>query len=134
MAETFRFELVSPERLVMAEEVKQVVVPGAEGEFTVLPLHAPLLSTLRPGVLDVVTSKDKEKRIYVRGGFAEVDPASLIVLAQQAVDLDELDARKLAQEVKNLEEDVADAGDEDRRQSAQFQLDRLRELQIALNQ
>ncbi len=133
-AATFRFELVCPERLVMAEEALQVVVPGTEGEFTMLPGHAPLLTTLKPGVLEITLPNAPDvRRIYVRGGFAEADPESLTVLAQQAIDLAALDAERLAQEVRNLEEDVADAQDDETRNKAEFQLNRLKELQAALN-
>ncbi len=80
---TFKFELVSPERLLLSEDVEQVVVPGSEGDFTVLAGHAPVLSTLRPGVMDVKLPGGKAKRLYVKAGFAEVDPESLTVLAQR---------------------------------------------------
>lgn len=132
MADTFKFELVSPERLLMSENVAQVLVPGSEGDFTVLPLHAPVLSTLRPGVIDVVLPGGRERRIFVRAGLAEVDPASLTILAQRAVDLDDLDRDWLAQEIRNAEEDVADAQNEDVRTAAQNTLDRLRQIEEAL--
>ena len=132
MADSFKFELVSPEKLLMSEAVKQVVVPGAEGEFTVLPNHAPVLATLRPGILDIINAQGREHRIYVRGGFAEVGPDALTILAQQAVDVDKLDADKIAQEVKDLEEDVDDAKDDETRQKAEFMLNRMKELQQAL--
>ena len=133
MAEKFRFELVSPERLVLSEEVEQVVVPGSEGQFTVLPNHAPVLTTLRPGLLDITIGGADTRHIYVRGGFAGVDPQNLTVLAQQAVDLDNLDREKLDQEIRDMEEDVADAGDDDTRQRAQYALDHLKDLQASLN-
>ncbi len=132
MADTFKFELVSPERLLMSEIVAQVLVPGSEGDFTVLPLHAPVLSTLRPGVIDVVLPGGRERRIFVRAGLAEVDPESLTILAQRAVDLDDLDRDWLAQEIRNAEEDVADAQNEDVRTAAQNTLDRLRQIEEAL--
>jgi F-type H+-transporting ATPase subunit epsilon len=127
------FELVSPERQLMSGEVAAVVVPGTEGNFTVLPMHAPALSTLRPGVLDITGTDGGETRIFVRGGFAEVNPKGLTVLAEQAIPLAELSPEVLAQEVKNAEEDVADAGDDQaKRQRAQERLDHLRQLQAAL--
>ncbi|MGI9383596.1 MAG: F0F1 ATP synthase subunit epsilon [Methyloligellaceae bacterium] len=132
MADTFKFELVSPERLLFSDDAEQVVVPGSEGDFAVLPAHAPVLSTLRPGLLDVTLPGGTERRIFVRGGFAEVGPDSLTVLAQQAVDLDELDAAQLAQEIENAEEDVADAKDDATRDAAQTTLDRLRLVQETL--
>ena len=132
MAELFKFELVSPEQLVFSSDVLQVLVPGAEGDFTVLPNHAPVLSTLRPGILDVVDHDGKAHRIFVRGGLAEVDPHNLTVLAQQAINLDKLDKSWLAQEISNTEEDVTDAKDEDARTTAQDMLERLKQVQDAL--
>jgi len=129
MADMFKFELVSPEQLVYSADVREVLVPGAEGDFTVLPNHAPVLSTLRPGLLDVIDGDGKEHKIFVRGGLAEVDPENLTILAQQAVNLDKLDKDWLAQEIKNAEEDVSDAKDEDARTEAQNMLDRLRQVQ-----
>jgi F-type H+-transporting ATPase subunit epsilon len=133
MPALFKFELVSPEELLLSEDVQQVVVPGTEGNFTVLPGHAPVLSTLRPGVLDVVDETGREERIYVRGGFAEVNPKGLTVLAEEALPLSELSAEILAQQVKNAEEDVADASDDEKRRRAQEALDHLRDLQSALS-
>lgn len=132
MADTFRFELVSPERLLISADAEQVLVPGAEGDFTVLPHHAPVLSTLRPGVLDVRLHGGEERRLFLRGGFAEVDPESLTVLAEHAIDLAELDAAALAQEIRDAEEDVADAKDDAARDKAQEKLDRLKLLQSSL--
>ena len=74
MADPFQFELVSPERLLMSDEVEQVVVPGSEGYFTVMKGHAPFMSTMRPGVVDV-TKGGQMDRIFVRGGFADVSAA-----------------------------------------------------------
>jgi len=113
MAEPFQFELVAPERLLMSAEVDQVVVPGSDGYFTVLRGHAPFMSTLRPGVVEVTPGGGGEaERVFVRGGFADVNVAGLTILAEQAVPLEEVDAAVIAQEVKNAEEDVADAKDD----------------------
>jgi len=101
-------------------------VPGAEGDFQVLANHAPVLSTLRPGLLDVVLPGGKERRIYVRGGFAEAGPDSLTVLAQTAIDSADLNKSALAQEIKDAEEDVTDAKDDAARDKAQGNLDRLK--------
>jgi F-type H+-transporting ATPase subunit epsilon len=132
MAELFKFELVSPEDLLLSQDVQQVLVPGTEGNFTVLPAHAPVLSTLRPGVLDVVDESGREERIYVRGGVAEVNPKGLTVLAEEAVPLAELSPEMLAQQIRNAEEDVADATEDEKRRRAQESLDHLRDLQRAL--
>lgn len=127
------FELVSPERLLLSGEVQQVVIPGTEGEMTVLPGHAPVLSTLKPGVIAVTPeSGGAADRIFVRGGFAEINPRGLIVLAEVAVPMNNVDAALLSQEIKNAEEDVADAKDDEKRRRAQETLDHLRTLQAAL--
>ncbi len=132
MAETFTFELVSPERLLISEDVESVVVPGSEGDFQVLANHAPVLSTLRAGLLDVVLPDGKERRIFVRGGFAEAGPESLTVLAQTAIDSADLDKAALAQEIQNAEEDVADAKDDQTRDKAQDKLDQLKLIRDTL--
>jgi F-type H+-transporting ATPase subunit epsilon len=133
MPDAFKFELVSPERLLVSGEVEQVLVPGAEGDMTVLAHHAPLLSTLRPGLLDIGMPGGEHKRYFIRGGFAEVGPSGLTVLAETAIDLLELDASQLAQAVKDAEEDVADAAEDALRDRAQTKLDQLRQVQAALN-
>jgi F-type H+-transporting ATPase subunit epsilon len=134
MPDPFKFELVSPERLLVSAQVEQVVVPGSEGEMTVLAHHAPVLTTLRPGLLDIgFPGGGEHQRFFVRGGFAEISPAGLTVLAETAIDLIELDAAQLAQAVKDAEEDVADATDNAVRDRAQTKLDHLRQVQAALN-
>ena len=131
MADPFQFELVSPERLLMSEPVEQVVVPGSEGYFTVLKGHAPFMSTLRPGVVEV-TRGGASEGIFVRGGFADVSSTGLTILAEQAIPLADVDAAMLADEVKNAEEDVADAKDGATRDAAETRLNQLREVQAAL--
>jgi F-type H+-transporting ATPase subunit epsilon len=133
MADAFQFELVAPERLLMSEAVDQVVVPGSEGYFTVLKGHAPFMSTLRPGVVDVTPAGGgAAERIFVRGGFADVNAEGLTILAEQAIPLDEVDAALLAQEVRNAEEDVADAKDGATKDAAELKLHQLKEVQAAL--
>jgi F-type H+-transporting ATPase subunit epsilon len=133
MPDPFKFELVSPERLLVSSKVEQVLVPGAEGDMTVLAHHAPLLTTLRPGLLDIGLPGGEHQRYFIRGGFAEVGPSGLTVLAETAIDLVELDAGRLAQAVKDAEEDVADAAEGAVRDRAQTKLDHLRQVQTALN-
>ena len=130
MPDPLKFELVSPERLLLSEEVESVMVPGTEGYFTVLAHHAPLMSTLKPGVVEVKGLSGEMERFYVRGGFADVTPSGLTLLAEQAIRLADLDVETLAQEIRNLEEDVADAGeDHTRRTSAETKLADLRDVQ-----
>ena len=131
MAEPFQFDLVSPERLLLSEKVEQVVVPGSEGYFTVLKGHAPFMSTLRPGVLAVSRGSGIE-RIFVRGGFADVNAEGLTILAERALPLAEVDAAALAEEVRNAEEDVTDAKDGAAKDAAELRLNQLKEVQTAL--
>ncbi len=90
---TFPLELVSPEKLIFAGEVEAVVVPGTEGEFTVLKDHAPVMAMLRPGIIEIDQTATQKTRLFVRRGFAEVSPAGLTILAEQAIPLDELECR-----------------------------------------
>jgi F-type H+-transporting ATPase subunit epsilon len=128
---TFHFDLVSPEKLLFSGEVDQVDVPGSEGEFGVLAGHAPLVTTLRPGILVIHGERDM-LRVVVDAGFAEVGPAGLTVLANMAVPVDEFDVSQLAGVIKDTEEDVADEKDDWTRDKLAQKLDRLRALQAAL--
>jgi F-type H+-transporting ATPase subunit epsilon len=105
MAEKVQFELVSPEKLLLSEQVAMVVVPGGEGNFGVLPGHSLLISTVRPGVIDVYADEQTAitERIFVSGGFAEVTPERCTVLADEAVPLSSLDRGDLDQQQKALE-------------------------------
>jgi F-type H+-transporting ATPase subunit epsilon len=112
---TFPFELVSPERVLFAGDVTSVVVPASEGEMTVLANHAPFMSALRAGIVTV----DGGKRLFVQGGFVDVSPAGLTLLAEKAVAVDEINAEKVTAEMKDAEEDLRDAkSDEDRARAA----------------
>jgi F-type H+-transporting ATPase subunit epsilon len=129
---TFHFDLVSPEQLVFSGEVEHVVVPGTEGEFGVLAGHAPLVAMLKPGILKILGPS--EQRILVIGGFAEVGPEGLTVLADRAVPVDEVDPAVLAGEIKDAEEDVADSQDDAARDRLRLKLDQLRAVQAVLGQ
>jgi F-type H+-transporting ATPase subunit epsilon len=128
----FHFELVSPEQLLFSGEVESVVVPGMEGQFTVLKDHAPVMTTLKPGVVEVEESASKKRRVFVRGGFADIASTGLTVLAEQAIAIEDLNTAALAQEIRNAEEDVADASDGEAKRAASEKLDQLRELKAAL--
>ena len=129
---TFHFDLVSPEELVFSGEVEHVVVPGTEGEFGVLAGHAPLVAMLKPGILRILGAN--ELRILVVGGFAEVSPEGLTVLADRAVPVEEIDPAVIAGEIKDTEEDEADAKDEATRDKLRTKLEQLRAVQQALGQ
>jgi F-type H+-transporting ATPase subunit epsilon len=127
------FDLVSPERLLISAEVDQVDVPGSEGDFGVLANHAPLMTALRPGVVTIQSQGRAGEKFFVRGGFAEVTPKGLTILAEEAMPLAELDRAALDARIRNAEEDVADAKDPAKRERAQETLDQLRELQAVLH-
>ncbi len=127
----FPFELVSPDRVLFSGPAQAVVVPGVEGDFQVLTDHAPLVTAVRPGVVGIDNSAGKHHRVFVRGGFAEVNPFGLILLAETAIPYEDLSAAQLDQEIRDAEEDVADASEDQKRQ-AQEKLDRLRELKDAM--
>jgi len=129
----FHFDLVSPEKLLFSGEVNQVDMPGTEGDLGVLAGHAPLVTTLRPGIL-VIHGEGGALRVVVNGGFAEVGPAELTVLADMAVPVDEFDRAVLAGEIKDTEEDVADATDAWQRDKLARRLQQLKSLQEVLRQ
>lgn len=126
------FELVSPARLLFSGEVTSVTIPGTDGEMGIFAGHAPVLSTLRPGVVTITRESGQPEKIFVRGGFAEVNSSGLTLLAETAIPLAELDAAALAQQIKDSEEDVADAKDDETRRRAQENLDHLKALHGAL--
>ncbi|MFN0024231.1 MAG: F0F1 ATP synthase subunit epsilon [Parvularculaceae bacterium] len=132
MMEKLHFNLVSPEKELFSGDVDMVEAPGAEGLFGVLPNHAPFMSVLLPGVVKVKTGSD-EKRIFVRGGFAEVTPMGLTILAEEAIPVADLSREMIAERIKWAEQDLADADTApDTRMAAAETLARLKEVQAAL--
>ena len=114
MADKLQFELVSPEKLLLSQPVAMVVVPGGEGNFGALPGHALLISTVRPGVIDVYAEEQTRisQSIFVSGGFAEVTPERCTVLADEAVPISSLDRGELDQQQKALDAQVASLQDQ----------------------
>jgi len=113
MASTFKFELVSPEKVLMSGDAEQVMLPALEGDMTVFAEHAPVVVTLRPGVLDIGLTGSKS-RIFVRSGFAEIVADRVTVLAEKAFDLADANASQIAAELKTAEDELtAAAGDDD---------------------
>jgi F-type H+-transporting ATPase subunit epsilon len=131
MPDPFKFELVSPEKLLFSGDVEQVLVPGAEGDMTIMAKHAPLITTLRPGVLEIDFPGGKRQRFFARRGFAEVIPTGLTVLAERAIDLDDLDRAQLSQDIADAEEDVTDLSGE-AKDKARMTLEHLRQVKSAL--
>jgi len=129
---SFQVSLVRPDALIFSGEADQVDLPGAEGDMGVLANHAPLVTTLRPGII-VVHREGGDMRVVVNGGFAEVGPAGLTVLADMAVPLEEYDRSLLAAEINDTEEDVADSTDGWQRDKLARRLQQLKELEAALS-
>ncbi|HEY5827321.1 MAG: F0F1 ATP synthase subunit epsilon [Hyphomicrobiaceae bacterium] len=129
MAGTFKFELVTPERMALSQDATQVLVPGVEGEFTVLPGHAPVISALRPGVIEVTLAESGEtERIFVKGGFAEVDADRVTVLAERAMAVDQMSADVVTAELERAEAELAAAADDASRLAAASAVERLRAM------
>jgi F-type H+-transporting ATPase subunit epsilon len=129
MTDKISFDLVSPERLLLSTEAEMVTIPGTEGEMGVMAGHMPLIATLRPGI---ITVSDGDQRFYVMGGFAEVNPGKLTVLAEEAVPVAELGPAALDQRIKNAEEDIALAKSDVERAKAQEILDYLKGWRAAV--
>jgi F-type H+-transporting ATPase subunit epsilon len=132
MAEAFKFELVSPERLLVSEEVESVVIPGAEGEMTVMANHAPVMTTVKPGVVTVKPASGAEERYVVFGGFADILPSGCTLLAESAVAVRDIDRADLARRIQEAREDVADARDDQARTKAEQFLGQLTTLEGAI--
>jgi len=131
MAQAYKFDLVSPERLLLSEQVDAVVIPASDGEMTVMALHAPAMTTLRPGVVTVMRQGNSE-RFVVFGGFADITPEACTLLAESAVRVAELDRAALERSIQDAREDVRDAKDEATRAKAQEYLDHMVTMQAAL--
>lgn len=117
---TFQFELVSPEKLLVSEEVSMVVIPGEAGDFGVLAEHSPLLSSIRPGVVVVTSASGEQKKIFVAGGFADVSGNVCSVLAEDAVNVNEIDRAAVEKQLTDLKDDLSSSRD-DVVKSAQIQ-------------
>jgi len=131
MADTLNFSLVSPERELFSGAVKQVDAPGVEGEFGVLPNHAPFMTVLKPGVVRIHEASGVTP-VFVRGGFADVTPAGLTILAEEAVRLSDVDVAALETEIARVKSDATDPGDEVRKKAAAARLAYLEALKAAV--
>lgn len=122
MPDPFTFDLVSPEKLLLSEDVEMVVVPGAEGDFGVLIGHASLISSLRPGVINTYTGKQVEKRIFVAGGFAEVTGERCTVLAEEAMPVEDIDLADVEKRIVSAKEALSAADNDVARGQAEMDL------------
>jgi F-type H+-transporting ATPase subunit epsilon len=128
-----QFEFVSPENVLFSGEVDQVDLPGAEGDMGIFAGHAPMVTTLRPGIVTIFRGSTREP-VVITGGFAEVGPGGLTILADRAVARADFDMATLVAEIKDAEEDTADATNQALRDKLVRHLDQLKALQAALAQ
>lgn len=132
MAKAFKFELVSPERLLVSEEVEAVAIPGSEGDMTVMAEHAPTMTTLRPGVVTVTRPGGASEGYVVFGGFADILPETCTILAASAVRVAEINRADIEERIKAAREDVNDANDHHSRSKAEEYLHQLTTLHGAI--
>jgi F-type H+-transporting ATPase subunit epsilon len=118
MADTLQFDLVSPERKLASLEASAVQIPGMGGDLTAMPNHAPFLTTLRPGIVRVTAGTEIAEYV-VTGGFAEVSPAAVTILAEQAVLRTEADAEMVSDLLTAAERELAEAPEERRMTAGQ---------------
>ena len=133
MADLVHFELVSPERLLVSRDVYMVVVPGSEGDFGVLPGHAPLMSTIRPGAISVYPNgmNDVPERIFIDGGFAEVGTTGLTILAESATPVAEIDVEAAASQLAEAREMLRTASNDVERNMAEKRIASFEAMQAA---
>lgn len=131
MAGKIAFELASPERLLISERFDMVVIPGSDGDIGVLPGHAPLLSSLRAGVIAIHDGGAVVERVFVDGGFAEVLPERCTVLAEEAAPVADIDAGETERAIREAELDLRDAENAEARRGAESRLSRLRAMLAA---
>ncbi len=132
MAEAFKFDLVSPERLLVSELVESVIIPGTEGEMTVMANHAPVMATVKPGVVTVKPVSGAEQRYVVFGGFADILPEGCTLLAESAVPVADINKADLAQRIQDAKDDLADAKTDEERTKAEEFLNHLATLHDAV--
>jgi len=129
-ANKIAFDLVSPEKLLLSCAADMVTVPGTEGYMGVMAGHSPLVSTLRAGMIDVEID-GKDDRYFIRGGFAEINPEKITVLAEEAIPMTELDLAVLDQRIKDAQEDEIAAKTDGARQRAAQMVDDLKLVRAA---
>lgn len=131
MADTFHFELISPEQELVSADLSEAVLPGQEGDLAAMAGRALMIMKLRPGIL-TTRSKEGEKQYFLRGGLADIGPQKTIVLAEYAIPLQELTGQILTDEIAQAQQALDEAPDDGRRISAWDRLERLQTLQTRL--
>ncbi|MBL4599601.1 MAG: F0F1 ATP synthase subunit epsilon [Hyphomicrobiales bacterium] len=132
MATAFSFELVSPEKLILSGEADEVIVPGSEGYFTVMANHAPLMSTIRPGIVEVKMTDGETHSIFVKGGFADVSPSGFTLLAELATPVADLSAEDLDKHISDADEAATNAKTDAAKEAAIQLSNQLKEVKAAL--
>jgi F-type H+-transporting ATPase subunit epsilon len=122
MADKIAFDVVSPEKLLLSEDVEMVVVPAEEGDMGVMAGHAPVIANVRPGTIAIFAGNSVEKRFFVAGGFLEVTGERCTVLAEQAIPVEDIDVSAAQSQVNDLSEDVSHAKDEREKEAAEADL------------
>lgn len=122
MADRIGFDVVSPERLLLSEEVEMVVIPAEEGDMGVMAGHSPTIANVRAGTIAVFSGSSVEKRLFVAGGFLEVTPERCTVLAEQAIPVEDIDVGRVQSQIKDLSEDVSRAKDEREKEALEASL------------
>ncbi|MFC4170831.1 F0F1 ATP synthase subunit epsilon [Microvirga sp. GCM10011540] len=130
---TFNFELVSPERVLFSGQVDAVILPASDGEMTVLAGHAQMMTTLKTGFLIITDTPGNGRRVLVRGGFADVNPNGLTVLAERALPAEELTQEILDREILQAEMQYDATNDPAAKHAAESAVAQLREAKAALN-
>ena len=133
MAQNFNFELVSPERLLISEEVQQVVISATEGEMTVMAGHAPTMTTIKPGLVTVKRASGETVRFVVLGGFADITPETCRLLAESASTVDDFDKAALQRRIAELRAEIDSSSDHEARTKAEEFLGHLTTLNFVLN-
>jgi len=123
MTDMLHYEIVSPERLLKDAEAAMVVVPGTDGDFSAMPRHAPMMSTIRPGVIEIYEDEGgTPERLFVKGGLAQISPEGLTILAEETLAIDGVDLDELNQKIADTREDIEDAKDDMERAGFQKEL------------
>ncbi len=130
---SFHFELVAPEKLLFSGAVDSVIVPCLEGEMTVLANHSPVMISLKPGIVTVATGMGADRRLFVRGGFADVSASGLTILAESATPVEELDAAKFDALTSQANDDLARAVTDETKRLASEKIAQISELRSSLN-
>jgi F-type H+-transporting ATPase subunit epsilon len=133
MPDKIHLDLVSPERLLLSEDVDMVTVPGADGYFGVLAGHAPVMSALRPGVIEIKGGEEGDMKLFILGGFAEVNATNVNVLAEEAIPFPDFTVAMLDQRIRDAEEELIAAPTDAEKSRVNESLDQLKLLRTVFN-